>query len=165
MATTHTTHGSGENHADADAAREAAEDTLVALGNTELVAKGWRPDGEGAVPDGIVGGDGAGEALSVRYLNRHLPHAQITAYFHVVDLRDRNSDREDEPFPFFVEEMVEYYVADRPVTDEDVNEKWSDYDYHGFSGCYATEAEAEVERDRLAAADRAEDYYWDGSRK
>lgn len=148
-----------------DPAQQAAEDTLVALGNTDLVTNGWKPDGEGVVPDGIVGGDGAGEAVSVRYLNRHLPNARITAYFHVVDQRERHSSLEDEPFPFFVEEMVEYYLADRPVTDEDADEKWSDYTYEDYATSFATVAEAEVERDRLAAADRAQDYYWDGSQK
>lgn len=148
-----------------DPAQRAAEDTLVALGNTDLVAKAWERDGEGVVPDGIVGGDGAGEAVSVRYLNRHLPNARITAYFHVVDQRERHSTLADEVLPYFVEEMVEYYVADRPVTDEGENEKWSDYEYHDFATTFATEAEAEAERDRLAAADTAEDYYWGGDTK
>lgn len=148
-----------------DPAQQAAEDTLIALGNTDLVTNGWKPDGEGVVPDGIVGGDGAGEAVSVRYLNRHLPNARITAYFHVVDQRERHESLADEVLPFFVEEMVEYYVADRAVLDEDENEKWSDYEYHDYATTFATEAEAEVERDRLAAADTAEDYRWDGSMK
>lgn len=145
-----------------DTSRRAADDTLVALGNIEIVTQSWEADGKGIVPDGIVGGDGAGEAVSVRYFNRHRPFAQITAYFHVVDQRERGGE-EDMPFPFFVEEMVEYYIADRPVTDSDQDERWSDYEYTDFSNVYATVAEAEAERDRLAEADCGEDYRWDGT--
>lgn len=146
-----------------DPTQQAAEDTLVALGNTHLLARSWQPDGQGVVADGIVGGDGAGEAVSVRYLNRHVPNARITAYFHVVDQRDRHSTLMQEPDPFFVEEMVEYFVAAGPVTEEDPHEVWSDYTYDDHAQSFATEAEAEAFRDRVVAADKAEDYIWDGT--
>lgn len=146
-------------------AQEAAEDMLVALGNTDLVKEGWRPDGHGAHQGGVVGGDGAGESLCVRYLNRHLPNAQIAVSFFVVDVRERSCTEEDAKRPFKVTEMIEYYLADRPVADDDASEVWTDYayiDHQPDSLGYLTEEAATVERDRLAAADSHEHYRWDG---
>lgn len=147
--------------------REAGEDLLVALGNTDIVAEGWRPDGLGVFGGGVVGGDGAGESLCVRYLNRHVPHAWIISYYFVVDLRERLCDEEDAKRPFMITEMVECYLADRCPTDVDAEELWSDYTYNDHYDDdigYATEQAALAVRDRLAAADDHTHYRWDGTR-
>lgn len=144
-----------------DPTQQAADDLLVALGDTDIVLHAWQPDGQGIQPGGIVGGDGAAESLSVRYLNRYVPVASITSYFYVVDTRERG---DQSSAPFRVEHMVESYLTDRPITEDDAVEVWSDYEYHTDAHhCFATEAEAEARRDRLAAEDTGGFYLWDGT--
>ena len=142
----------------------STQDLAVALGNTDVITACWEPDGQGVVPEGILGGDGAGPAVSVRYHNRHLPNARITTYFFVVDLRDRDTLDEPVSRPFIVQEMTEYFLADGPVTDPTHSEVWTDYTYHETSRAYSTEVAAQDERDRLAEADTVTFYSWDGSR-
>ena len=140
--------------------QQAAEDTLVALGNTDIVRAAWRPDGRGVRANGTVGGDGAHDAVAVGYLNRYRPNARITTSIYVCDLRDRNDDEVE--FPFVVEEQVEFYLVYRTVADPDAQEVWSGYDYHEAGLAYATEQEAEAERNRRITIANTENYTWDG---
>ena len=120
----------------------------------------WHADGP-PQPDGTVGGDGAGESVSVRYRAAEKPGSLITAYWYTVDLRMRSDDQDDE-YPWDVEEMVEYLVCDDP-DEPGSTEIWSDYKYDNPLGLsFKTEAEAIVARDAAARRDQAENYLWDG---
>ena len=57
-------------------------------------------------PDGIVGGDGACESVSVRFHHVTEP-AMVTVYLYTVDREERGWSA-DEEFPFDVEEMVTF---------------------------------------------------------
>lgn len=144
----------------------STQDLAVALGNTGVITECWESDGEGIQPDGIMGGDGAGESVSVRYLNRHLPNAQITTYYYVVDMRDRDLLHDaypGSPASFVVEEMVDFFIASGPISDVNAPEAWSDSEYHSHDREFTTEAAAEAFRDRLAKVDRAATYTWNGN--
>jgi hypothetical protein len=124
--------------------------------------------GDEIQPDGTVGGDGAHEAVSVRYsrTSRDEP-AVITAYWYVVDERERQSEDQladtlYETRPFHVEEMTVYTVC-TDTDDPGGTETWSEIEYgEGSVYAYETVEQAEAERDRMASWDEAGYYLWDG---
>jgi hypothetical protein len=150
-----------------DPARLAADETLVALGNTEVPRRYWEPDATGIFDGGQMGGDGSGESVSVRFTNRFLPCARITASYHVVDVRERGGSDAD-PAPFMVEEMCEFLLAKNPIAEaDDLHEVWSDYTHTYVNGArFATEESAQAMRDRCAASEAkretGERFYWSG---
>lgn len=161
--------GSMVGLADVDPARLAADDTLVALGNTGVVRRYWVPDGAGVDPHGFVGED-IGATAAVRFVNRYLPYAMLTVNYHVVDLRERSRNHPAvHPTPFIVEEVIEYLIAEQPIADGAIREVWSDCTYAYASARFATLVEAEQDRDRRAAEQAArrvgERFYWNGSRQ
>lgn len=150
-----------------DPARLAADDTMVALGNPDVVRRYWVPDGTGVNPYGFVGED-ARMSAAVRFVNRYAPHAMITVHFHVVDLRERSSNHPAvHPTPFIVEEVIEYLIAEHPIADGGIGEAWSDMTFAYTNGRQSTEAEATAVRDEMAAQQAAlgigERFYWNGT--
>lgn len=123
---------------------------------------------------GTVGGDGAGEAWSVRYGKRNDDgtFAFITSYYYSVDGAARGwgdtTDDDGDPVPqrFSVENMTEFLIC----TDSDdlgSTEKWSEYKYDDeLSLRYLDEADAEREAQAYAAGELAGEfrynYSWDG---
>jgi hypothetical protein len=111
-------------------------------------------------PGGTVGGDGAYEAVSVRYTSAETPNF-IESYWYVVDMTERanvDAEAEGDAYPYDVENMVEFAVVDEagdPVT--------GDYTYDSPSAVsFTTVEKAESYRDRMIRAERAEHFAWDG---
>lgn len=118
----------------------------------------WTADGP-PLAGGTVGGDGAGEAVSVRYTCEK-PGSLTDVYWYVVDLRERNEADENDEYPWDVEEMTQFMVCTDP-NDPGSTEVWSDYTYDNLSAVsYKTEADAIAERDRQV--DTTAEYHWDG---
>lgn len=143
-----------------DPCRLAADDTLFALGNRDVVRRYWMPDGTGVNPHGFVGED-AEASSAVRFVNRYAPCAMITVNFHVVDLRERsNGHPAVHPAPFIVEEVIEYLLAHQPIVGPgsggDVQAVWTDSTFaYASPNRMATRANAEAERDAYAHAEAA----------
>jgi hypothetical protein len=123
---------------------------------------------DGPTPDGTMGGDGAYEALSVRYTRPDKPGSLITAYYYVVDERERRPEDEIEGTlyedrPFTVEDVTMFATCTDP-DDPGGTETWSEYQYgEGSTMAYGTLAEAERERDRMIAHYESPDnYMWEG---
>jgi hypothetical protein len=147
---------------DAPDEQTRALDLLVALGDDTIVRQSWAPDGTGAQPGGVVGGDGAGESISLRYINRYAPNAQITAHYYVVDeVEAGNLDDDNGPL-FGVGMMVEFAVLDGPVGEPDSEVVWSEPEFDNLSEIYLSEREAEAARDALVRQDKPSDYRWIG---
>ena len=126
----------------------------------------WILADEEPQPDGIVGGDGATDSISLRFHHVTEP-ALVTVYLYAVDLEERGYDPEDlDGEPFDVEEMIEFRVLterDNP----DAAEVWVDYDYDRPSiRFFPTVLDAEDYRDKIAAAwlDMGASHYltWNG---
>ena len=148
-------------------ARLAADDTLVALGNPDVVRRYWVPDGIGVNPNGYVSEDDRPSA-AVRFVNRYAPNAMITVHFYVVDMREQAGHPTEHAAPFIVGEMIEYFIAKDPIVDRKVLwAEWSDSTFAYASDRMATEAKALMVRDRLAAKQSAlgvgERFYWNGT--
>lgn len=119
---------------------------------------------------GTIMGDGdTGRGWLVEYKSDELPTARATTYYHVVDLRERDSDREGEERLYVVSEMTEYIIFTDP---EDIggSETWSDYDYSGDGSylSYESEDRALEEAQRLAEVEAGNHnsmttLYWDGT--
>lgn len=155
--------------ADVDPARLAADDTLVALGNPDVVRRYWVPDGSGVDPYGFLSRD-ARPSAAVRFVNRYAPHAMITVHFHVVDLRERSKNHPAvHPTPFMVEEVIEYLIPEDPIADGGIREVWSDRTFAYTNGRYPTEAAATAFRDHMAGQQASlgvgERFYWNGTRQ
>lgn len=113
---------------------------------------------------GVVGGDGAGEAVSIQYTSPEVPGALITAYYYTVDRVLRGWQEEDDESPRWdVESMTELMICTDPA-DPGMTEEWSDYTYDTdhYPISFATEAEAEEKRDAAIRRESAEFYAWDG---
>src|SRR3954447_23199712 len=106
---------------------------------------------------GTVGGDGAHEAVSVRYTCTETRNF-IESSWYVVDLAERHSHADDKPdtdaYPYDVENMVEFALVDEagePVT--------GDYEYLTPSMVsFKTVEEAESFRDQMIRAERGQWY-------
>ena len=99
-------------------------------------------------PDGFVGGDGALESVSLRFIHRTEP-TQVTVYMYVVDREERGWTDED-GYPFDYEEMVEHVVGEDRA-DIVGTEVWTNYTYdHPSERSWETEVEAEDYRDAEA---------------
>lgn len=100
-------------------------------------------------PDGFVGGDGALESVSVRFIHRTEP-AQVTVYMYVVDREERGWTHESDPYVFDYEEMVDYMVG----TDRDDiagTEVWTHTEYdHPSLQAWDDPVDAEDYRDKEA---------------
>lgn len=125
----------------------------------------WILTDEEPLPDGIVGGDGASDSVSIRFKHRTEP-AQITVYLYAVDLTERGySDEELDGEVFDIEEMVEFVCGTDP-DDISSTEVWSDYVYQRpAQRFYPTVLDAEDFRDLEAQdwIDSGTDYlHWDG---
>lgn len=120
-----------------------------------------------AQPDGIVGGDGACESVSIRFQHVTEP-AMVTVYLYAVDRVERGWD-EDTEFPFDIEEMAQFTVLttregfDDPGTFEDNSDVIYD---HPHPMGFRDEVTAEDRRDAIAQqwiANGADMYIaWDG---
>lgn len=138
----------------------------------ELTDK-WQAMDTEPINGGTVGGDGAGEAWSVRFGKRNPDgtYALITSSYYTVDIAMRyESDdySEDTPARFEVENQTEYLVC-TDVGDPGSTEQWSDYTYDNDITVIAMlESDADANAKAHAARElRMFDafYSWDGSPK
>ncbi len=93
-------------------------------------------------PDGVVGGDGAGEAHSRRW-QRQRPDGHwdvVTVYAYAYDLSERNSDWEDSPL-WAPEWMICTTVCTDPQ-DPGSTEVNSDSEYRSWTATYLSESDA-----------------------
>jgi len=125
----------------------------------------WYTEDTEPQPNGIVGGDGAGEAVSVRFYHRTQP-AQVTVNVYTVDMSERSEDAADW---IDVEEQVEYAIfsSREEMLAGDTEPIWCEYDYDDASYAAFTDDErAESERDAAALRwlNNGADWYlsWDG---
>lgn len=123
----------------------------------------WTADGP-PQEDGVVGGDGAGTAYSVRYTRADKPGSLITSYWYAVSEAERYND---DPGPdartgFDVENQVEFVVCTDPA-DPGSTEVWSDHSYRTpLESVFDTEDEAVAYAKRQAADEDPYGYFWDG---
>ena len=121
----------------------------------------WAADGP-PQPDGTVGGDGAGESVSIRYRAAENPCAIITSYWFVRDRRALGDSWPEGDPPFDVENMIVALVCIDPE-DPGGTETWSDIEYETpAANTFETDEEALRIRDRYVAQERADFYTWDG---
>ncbi len=93
-------------------------------------------------PDGVVGGDGAGEAHSRRW-RRQRPDGDwdvVTVYGYAFDQAERSSDWKGEPL-WSPEVMIEHIVCTDPE-DPGSTEHNSDYRYESWISGFPTEEQA-----------------------
>ena len=113
---------------------------------------------------GTVGGDGAGEATSVRYTRPDVPGAMITVSYYTVDRVERGGQDEADDSPRWdVESQTEFLICTDPE-DPGMSEVWSDYVYDSdhYAVSFPTEAEAEEKRDAALRRESPDFYSWDG---
>lgn len=129
---------------------------------THSVGGPWTADGPVMPNDGVHGGDGGGEAFSIRYTRPDIPGALISSYWYPVDESERYGDDPDDRTGWDVENEVEYLICTDPA-DPGGTEVWSHVEYRTPNEmAHDTEADAIANAEGHANSEAAEHYGWDG---